>query len=220
MDARLTKQGQISDSNLAEIRKNFQGLKFDNTRTETGFLYRWYREETVFYYCLKHPKWVGRSKPRRGHLNKVVFFEYWLKLRGHSDDEIVDIWKKLKISREQMDRRTLLRYKKNRDLNECYHELRFQREIEGKSWDDLRMELIDKPWEKKIGLRSKGFARAFRLHNKILRYLKENPRARFSELEWKFSIGRKQLDIVLEELREVHVAPGKKLTAEILCTKN
>jgi hypothetical protein len=205
-----------SDKGFAEIKKNFDGLRFDNTNTETGFLYRWYHDEENFYYRLNHP-----AEWRKGRLNKIVFFEYWLKLKGYSDEEIYEIWDKLDIlrrrRRERMDRRTLSRYEKNKNLNECFYELTFQRQIEQKSWDDLRRELIDKPWEKKI---LKRMGRGLRFNTKFARYLQKNPRASFRELQRQFSLCKTQVEAILSGLKEYHVAPGKKLTAEMLCRKN
>jgi len=188
--------GKISDAlGIREIRKNFIGLFYNNTNTEAGFLYRYYHHEKYFYYRLNHP-----ADWRKGRLNKLRFFEYWLRLKGYTDNEIIKIQQEL-ISRnkinswELMDPKTLYRYKKNKLLNECYYELMYQRNVRLKDWETLRCELLedDKELDRRL-------YRALKLTGKLHEYLKKNPHATSRELQRKFSIRKPKLEATLKTL--------------------
>jgi len=137
---------------------------------------------------------------RKGRLNKLVFFEYWLRLKGYTDEEIIKIQEKLisqnKInSWELMDPKTLYRYKKNELLNECYYELMYQRKVRNKTWDELRKELLER--EREL---DRKLYRALKRLRKIREYLKENLRATPRKLQRKFSIRKSQLEATLKSL--------------------
>lgn len=202
MDQRKSEIPQISDRIYQEIRKNFIGLKYNNTNTEAGFLYVWYHQDRNFYYRLNNP-----SDWRKGQLNKLCFFDYWLKLKGFDDKKRSLIWEKLKsdyglaIDKDFEDsdylKKTIKQYEQNKTLKEYYHELIFQRKIKKKTWEDLRKELIDKPWEKESDKRLK---KALKLYRKIHDYLKINPHARPREIQRKFSINKSQLKAILDSM--------------------